>query len=146
MLDAVDLDFFLVALRYTLMEQEVLDNELPRCAKNNIGIIVGGVFNSGITATGAVKNAKYNYREPSADEINKVKQISEICSHYHIPISAVALQFPLAHPMVTSVIPGAFNSSQVKENLENISLSIPRELYVELKMKNLLRQGCSNCA
>ena len=71
-LDLVDIDFFLVALRYTLMEQETLEIELPRCAERGVGIVIGGVFNSGILATGAVPGAKYNYADATPEALDKV--------------------------------------------------------------------------
>lgn len=140
MLDAVDVDFFLVALRYTLMEQETLTSELPRCAQNNIGVIIGGVFNSGITATGATEGAKYNYREPTAEERDRVSRIAAVCSRYDVPLAAAALQFPLAHPRVASVIPGAFTPDHVSKNLGYLEHPITDALWSALKDERLIRQ------
>ena len=140
MLDAVDIDFFLVALRYTLMEQETLISELPRCAKDNIGVIIGGVFNSGITATGAIEGAKYNYREPTSTEYDKVRRIEAVCHRHGVALAAAAIQFPLAHPSVASIIPGAFKPDHVEKNIDALACPIPTALWRDLKSENLLRQ------
>src|SRR5579871_5392022 len=77
-LDMVGLDFFLVALRYTLMEQHVLDAEFPYCERMGVGVVVGGVYNSGITATGPIKGAKYNYDDATPEVMKKVEKIEAI--------------------------------------------------------------------
>lgn len=122
------------------MEQETLDIELPRCGENKVGIIVGGVFNSGITATGAVAGAKYNYREPTAEEILKVQRIDAACKRHGVSMVSAALQFPLAHPLVASIIPGAFTPDHVRMNLDNVMRPIPSALWAEIKAKKLLRE------
>jgi D-threo-aldose 1-dehydrogenase len=139
-LDAVPVDFFLVAMPYTILDQKVLDSEFPRCAQNNVGIVLGAVFSSGITATGTVKNAKYNYQESPPEIIEKVNKIEAVCAEYRVPLAALALQFPLAHPLVASVIPGAFQPEQVTKNIENFTRPIPPALWSGLKSRGLLRQ------
>jgi D-threo-aldose 1-dehydrogenase len=138
-LDLVDIDFFLVALRYTLMEQDTLDLELPRCAERGVGIVIGGVFSSGITATGAVPGAKYNYADPSPTVIDKVNRIEAVCRRHGVPLAAAALQFPLGHPSVAAVIPGAFHPTQVAANVDHFRHPIPAALWAELKEEALLR-------
>ena len=105
-LDLFDLDFFLVALRYTLMEHDTLETELPYCQRRNVGIVIGGVFSSGITATGAVPGAKYNYADATPEVMEKVRRIEAVCRRHDVPLPAAALQFPFGHPCVASVIPG----------------------------------------
>lgn len=138
-LDIVDVDFFLLALRYTLMEQETLDNELPACQARDVGIIVGGVFSSGILATGAVAGAKYNYADADEAALDKVRRIEAICSRHDVPLIAAAAQFPLHHPSVASVIPGGIAPEHVRSNLEHLSREIPTDLWAELKHEGLLR-------
>ena len=108
-LDLVDIDFFLVALRYTLMEQETLEIELPRCAERGVGIVIGGVFNSGILATGAIpgRQVQLRRRDPGGD--GQGPRIEAVCRRHDVPLAAAALQFPLGHPFVASVIPGAIS-------------------------------------
>jgi D-threo-aldose 1-dehydrogenase len=139
-LDMVGLDFFLVALRYTLMEQEVLEAEFPYCERMGVGVVVGGVYNSGITATGPIKGAKYNYDDATPEIMAKVARIEAICKKHDTPIAAAALQFPLAHPIVASVIPGAVAAEQVRQNVENFGRPIPAALWADLKAAGLLSE------
>jgi D-threo-aldose 1-dehydrogenase len=139
-LDIVDLDFFLVALPYTLAEQPVLDKEFPLLEKRGIGVVIGGVFASGILATGPVPGARYNYREPTAEEAEHVRRIEAVCKSFNVPLASAALQFTLHHPVVASVIPGAFAPHQPKQNVETMSVEIPPELWHTLKHQGLLRE------
>jgi len=138
-LDLFDPDFFLVAGRYTLMEQETLTAELPACAERGIGIIIGAVFNSGLLATGPVPGARYDYREATPDELDKCARIQAMCQQYGVPLAAAALQFPLGHPAVASVIPGPATPEQVQLNLSAVCQPIPAELWRQLKAEHLIR-------
>lgn len=139
LLDLIELDFFLVALRYTLLEQHVLDAEFPRCAANGIGFVIGGVFASGILATGAVKGAKHDYADAPAEAMDRVRRIGAVCDRHGVPLPAAALQFPLGHPAVASVIPGAITPEQVRQNVAAFRHPIPPALWAELKHEGLLR-------
>jgi D-threo-aldose 1-dehydrogenase len=138
-LDLFDIDFFLIAMRYTLLEQEVLDEEFPRCAERGVGIVVGGTYNSGILATGAVPHAMHNYEPAQHDVLQRVARMEAVCSRYKVPLAAAALQFPLGHPIVASVIPGAISRMQVAQNLAAFNHEIPSELWAELKHEGLVR-------
>ncbi len=140
-LDHLEVDCFLLALRYTLLEHDVLLDELPRCKADNIGIIIGGAFNSGILATGAVAGAKYNYAEAPAGILDKVRRIEAICERHHTPLAAAALQFPAAHPLVTSVVVGALQPEHVTSNIESFDRKVPADLWAELKDTGLLPQS-----
>ena len=96
-------------MRYTLLEHDTLDAELPRCAEKGVGLVIGGVFNSGITATGAVPGAYYNYAPATPEIMHRVSRIEAVCRRHGVPLPAAALQFPLGHPAVAAVIPGAFS-------------------------------------
>lgn len=139
MLDLMELDFFLVALPYTLMEQRVLDSEFPRCANEGVGIVIGGVFASGILATGAVAGAKHNYADATPEALAKVARMEAVCRRHGVPLPAAALQFPLGHPAVASVIPGAIAPAQVERNVAAFRHAIPAEFWAELKHEGLLR-------
>jgi D-threo-aldose 1-dehydrogenase len=139
-LDLFDIDFFLIAMRYTLLEQDVLDSEFPRCAERGVGIIIGGTYNSGILATGAIPNAMHNYAPAQAQILQKVARMQAVCKRHGVPLPAAALQFPLGHPIVASVIPGAINSKQVAQNLAAFSHPIPADLWAEMKYEKLLRE------
>lgn len=134
-----DIDFFLIAMPYTLLDQSALDDELPMCQRRGISVIVGAVFASGILATGARPGSQYGYQPADAPTMDKVKRIEAVCGRHATPLGAAALQFPLAHPQVVSVIPGANSPGQVQQNLEHMAHSIPDDLWAELKHDGLLR-------
>ncbi|MCB2054802.1 MAG: aldo/keto reductase [Geminicoccaceae bacterium] len=139
-LEAFDIDFFLLAMRYTLMEQDTLDTELPACAARDVGIVIGGVFSSGITATGAISGAKYNYEDAPPEVMAKVRRIEEVCRDHAVPLPAAALQFPFGHPSVTSVIPGGFAPAHVEANIAHLRHPIPAAFWHELARQGLVRQ------
>ena len=137
-LEHFELDFFLVAMPYTLLNQEPLEDIFPECERRGIGIIIGSPYASGILTSGSRKESKYGYAAASKEMRKKVQSIEVICEANGIPLKAAALQFPLAHPQVSSVIPGALKAAQVKENLEMLKIHIPPEFWVELKQTGLL--------
>jgi D-threo-aldose 1-dehydrogenase len=138
-LDLFDIDFFLLAMRYTLLEQDVLESIFPRCAERGVGIVVGGGYNSGILATGAVPGAMYNYEPAGPAILERVSRIERVCARHGVPLPAAALQFPLGHPIVASIIPGAIARSQVGQNLAAFRHPIPADLWAELKQEKLIR-------
>ena len=138
-LDLIDLDFFLVAMPYTLLDQDVLDSEFPRCAERGIGFVIGAVFASGILATGAVQGARYGYAPASPAILAKVARIEAVCARHHVPLASAALQFPFGHPSVASVIPGGLAPDHVMANVAAFRHPIPPALWAELKHEGLLR-------
>ncbi len=138
-LELFDPDFFLLAGRYTLMEQDTLMVELPACVERGVGIVIGAVFNSGLLATGPMPGARYDYREANPDELDKAGRIQAVCERYAVPLAAAALQFPLAHPVVASVIPGPVTPEQARMNAAGVRQRIPAELWHELKAEGLIR-------
>ncbi|MDJ0589832.1 MAG: aldo/keto reductase [Pleurocapsa sp. MO_226.B13] len=139
--EAGDFDCFLLAGRYTLLEQESLDEFLPLCEQRNIGILLGGVYNSGILATGVTEDAKYEYEKASPEIVKKVRLLESVCKHYNVPLAAVAIQFPLAHSAVSSVVIGAVTPDEVKQNIDLMSVNIPLDLWQELKDSGLLHEN-----
>ena len=137
-LDLVDLDFFLVALSYNLLDQGVLDNELPRCAEAGVGIVGGAIFASGILATGPVEGAYYKYAAAPPEILEKTRRIEAVCQRHNTPLAAAAMQFPLAHPLVAAIIPGAIRPAQVESNLQLLRHPIPAQLWRDLKDEGLL--------
>lgn len=135
---AGDFDMFLLAGRYTLLEQESLNSFLPLCEERGIGIVLGGVYNSGILATGAKKGAMYNYDPAPRTIIDKVAQIEGVCKKHKVKLPEAALQFPLTHPAVVSVIPGATSPAQVAFNIKTVSKKIPKALWKDLKAAGLM--------
>ena len=138
-LDLVDLDFFLLALRYTLLDHDTLDRELPYCERRDVGIVIGAVFSSGITATGAVAGAKYDYADATPEIMEKVRRIEAVCARHGVKLPAAALQFPFGHPSVASVIPGGFAPAHIEANLEHMRAAIPADFWAELKSEKLIR-------
>lgn len=138
-LDHFAIDYFLIAMPYTLLNQSALDEELPLCQRRGVDVIIGAVFASGILATGARPGAQYGYQPADAATWDKVSRIEAVCRRHQTPLAAAALQFPLAHPRVASVIPGANSPAQVQQNLGHMVHEIPRDLWAELKQEGLLR-------
>lgn len=138
-LELFQIDFFLVAMPYTLLHQEVLDDEFPRAVEAGAGFVIGAVFQSGILASGAVPGATYNYAPAPPDVMERVRLIEAVCGRHEVPLAAAALQFPLGHPAVASVIPGAFRPDHVTRNVASFRHPIPAALWEELKQEGLLR-------
>lgn len=135
-----DFDIFLLAGRYTLLEQEALKTVLPLCEERNIAITIGGPYNSGILASGPKPGAWYNY-EPAPDDIlDRVRRIEAICTDHKVRLVDAAFQFPLRHPCVKSVIPGSQSVAQVDSNLAAANASVPDDLWRALKSAGLMRQ------
>ena len=135
---AGDFDLFLLAGRYTLLEQEALRSLLPLCLERGIGIVIGGPFNSGILATGPTPGAFYNYDPAPSHILQRVARIEAVCRRHDVALAAAALAFPLAHPAVVSVIPGGQTPDEVRQNVERLAHPIPAALWGELKYEGLL--------
>jgi D-threo-aldose 1-dehydrogenase len=135
-----DFDTFLLAGRYTLLEQEALTRFLPECRKRGTTIIIGGPFNSGILAVGAKPGVTYNYEPAPKEILEKVAKIEKVCADHKVPLPAAALQFPLTHPSICSVIPGSRNVDELKRNLDLFRFKIPAALWSDLKTAGLMRQ------
>lgn len=135
-----DFDGFLLAGRYTLLEQDALDAFLPLCEQRNAFVLVGGGFNSGILATGAVDGAKYNYAPAPPHIMDKVAKIETVCAAHHVSLPAAALQFVVAHPCVPSFVAGVRTQQQLQQNMDWMNVKIPTEFWADLKSQNLLRE------
>lgn len=135
---SADFDCFLLAGRYTLLEQHSLDF-LDMCHSRKIGVILGGVYNSGILAVGARPGATYNYRAAEPQILKRVAAIQAVCEAYDVPLKRAALQFPLAHPGVTAMVVGAVTPAEVAENVRNVTEPIPVDLWADLKAQGLIQ-------
>jgi len=136
---AGDFDCFLLAGRYTLLEQTSLDSFLPYCAERNISVIIGGPYNTGILATGPVEGAYFDYAPAGPEVLERVRRIEAVCRDHGVPLAAAALQFPLHHPAVASVIPGNRSVAELRRTLDNMAVAIPDALWADLKTTGLLR-------
>ena len=134
----VDLDFVLVAMPYTLLDQTSLRTGMAECVKRGRSVIIGAPFASGILATGSGRNAKYGYGAASPDVQAKVRGIEAVCRAHGVSLPAAALQFPLAHPAVTSIIPGAAHAREVMQNVASLQAPIPAAFWSDLKTENLI--------
>jgi D-threo-aldose 1-dehydrogenase len=131
-------DCFLLAGRYTLLEQNGLDDLFPLANDQQFSIILGGPFNSGILATGARQGAMYNYKPAPPDILARVAQIEAVCARHDVPLAAAALQFPLGHPRVASIIPGAARPEEASANAALMARKIPAALWADLKSEGLM--------
>jgi D-threo-aldose 1-dehydrogenase len=131
-------DCFLLAGRYTLLDQTALAEFLPYCLGNGISVVAGGPYNSGILAVGPRDGATFNYRAAPAAMMDKARRIAAICERHDVPLRAAALQFVLAHPAVASVIPGARSVAEVEDNVRLVEFPIPGALWAELKDTGLI--------
>ena len=130
-------DCFLLAGRYTLLEQGALAELLPLCTEKNIAIIIGGVYNSGLLANPRM-GAKFNYEDADKDLVDRAIELETICLSHGVPLKAAAIQFPLAHPAVASVLTGARSREEIIENDTLFRQPIPSSLWDELRSKGLI--------
>jgi D-threo-aldose 1-dehydrogenase len=141
-LDYGEWDYFLLAGRYTLLEQESIKTFIPKCIKCKSKIILGGVYNSGILATGAKEGAKYNYEPAPKEVLEKVKKIERICLDFDVKLSQAALQFPLLQDSIESILIGSSNLKHYELPLANIKVEIPNEFWQELIKNKLILEEC----
>jgi D-threo-aldose 1-dehydrogenase len=134
-----DFDCFLLAGRYTLLEQDSLDPFLSLCMKRQVAVVLGGGLNSGILATGGIPGARHNYAPASAEVLDRVRGIEAVCARYRVPLAAAALQFLLGHPAVASHIPGARTVAQIEQNVGWMNHPIPQQLWSDLKDEGMVR-------
>jgi D-threo-aldose 1-dehydrogenase len=134
----IEVDFFLVALPYTLADQAALRGPMADCLRRGIKVVIGAPFASGLLANPSVPGVMYAYQPAEPAVVAKAKAIEAVCVRHGVTLAAAALQFPLLHPAVVSVIPGAVSAAQVTQNAANMALPIPGELWHDLKMQGLI--------
>lgn len=132
-----DLDYVLLAGRYTLLDQGGLDELLPRCARRGVAVLAGGVLNSGILA-GPHDQATYDYAPASAPVLARARQLQQVCAGHGVPLVAAALRFPLGHPAVVAVAVGARSAAEVTENVRLLRQEVPPALWDDLRAAGLL--------
>jgi D-threo-aldose 1-dehydrogenase len=136
-----DFDVVLLAGRYTLLEQDALDTFLPLCERRGVRIVVGGPYNSGILATGVRRAGAVNYNYSAAPQeiIARAAAIESICDAHAVPLPAAALQFPLSHPQVLTVVPGMGTREQARQAADYLRRPVPQALWAELRAAGLIR-------
>jgi D-threo-aldose 1-dehydrogenase len=123
-----DFDCFLLAGRYTLLDRSAADELLPLCVERGIAVVAGGVFNSGVLASGAT----YDYTPAPPDVVERARRLRETCARYGVPLEAAALQFPLRHPAVACVLIGCRSLEELDEDVRMFELELPESLWDEL--------------
>ena len=139
-LDFMDVDCFLLAGRFTLLEQEPLDAFLPQCIERGVSLIIGGPYNSGILATDDRRRATYDYKPAPEHLWQKAQKIRRMCESHGVDPRAAALQYPLKHPAVAAVIPGVWTVEEVATNLSLFNAEIPSALWRDLADAGLVRE------
>jgi D-threo-aldose 1-dehydrogenase len=133
-----DMDVILLAGRYTLLDQGALERLLPMCLETTTSIVVGGVFNSGVLVKPSA-DSWYDYGPVPPAVLERAQRLDAVCARYGIPLPAAALQFPLAHPAVKTIVVGYRSAAEVAENAAWARLPIPAALWDDLRQEGLLR-------
>jgi D-threo-aldose 1-dehydrogenase len=136
-----DFDCFLLAGRYTLLEQPSLAELLPLCEERGISVIVGGPYNSGVLASDLSGDTTYDYLKAPTEVVEQARRIRSVCDRHRVPLKAAALQFCLAHPAVAAIIPGPRSPSEAEENVHMAGLPIPGDLWAELRSEGLIAES-----
>lgn len=139
--DWIELDFFLVAMPYTLLDQAALHGPMARCLERGIKVVVGSPFASGLLTNPSDPRLMYGYQPVPEAVRARALAIEAACREHGVPLMAAALQFPLLHPGVVSVIPGAVAPDQVRQNAANAARPIPGELWATLKARGLIDEA-----
>jgi D-threo-aldose 1-dehydrogenase len=132
-----DFDVFLLAGRYTLLDQEALTELLPLCVDRRIAIVLGGVMNSGILADPR-PGGTFNYQPAAPELVERALRLGEVCARHEVPLKAAAIQFPLAHPAVASLVAGVRRVAHLDDYPAMMRLSIPADLWSELRTEGLI--------
>ncbi|EJL49123.1 putative oxidoreductase, aryl-alcohol dehydrogenase like protein [Rhizobium sp. CF122] len=133
-----DIDCILMAGRYTLLDRSAVAELLPLCRKKGTSLVVGGVFNSGILATGPVPGSHFDYMPATDDVLAKVASMEKIAIKHGVPLAAPALQFPLRDPLVSSVLIGTAKASSLQRNMELFEPTLPDSIFPEFDALTLV--------
>jgi D-threo-aldose 1-dehydrogenase len=136
-----DFDCFMLAGRYTLLDHTALESFMPDCERRGIAVLMAAPFNSGILATGIKPGATYFYVEAEPEIVDRTRRIEAVCGRHGVSIAAAALQFPLAHPAVASVVTGMRSADEVHANIAHCRATIPDAFWQELKHERLIASG-----
>lgn len=131
-------DCFLLAGRYSLLDHAALATFLPLCAERKLGVVIGGPYNSGILASGAVPGARFDYRSADTAILERTRRLEATCRRHDVPLAAAAIQFPSFHPAVACVLAGARSAAEVQSNVAHFERAVPRALWAEMKAEGLL--------
>jgi D-threo-aldose 1-dehydrogenase len=138
MMERFDIDFVLLAGRYTLLEQSALSEFLPQCIERGVQLAIGGPFNSGILVRDLDQPVSYEYQPAPENLVHKARQLRAVCDRHNVPLPAAALQFPFGHEAVATTVPGAASVEELEENARLMQIEIPPALWEEMKAEGLL--------
>ncbi|MCW2601776.1 MAG: aldo/keto reductase [Frankiales bacterium] len=134
-----DLDLVMLAGRFTLLEQGALEDLLPLAQDRGVGVVIAGVYNSGLLSTARPNpSSKYNYADVPAELLARALRIAEVCERHGVALPTAALAYPLLHPAVVAVVVGARDARQVEGNVERHAEPVPNELWRELASEGLV--------
>eukprot|EP01035_Chromulina_nebulosa_P068519 gene68519-93887_t len=133
----IDIDVILMAGRYSLLDRSAVEQLLPLCEKRGTSITAGGVFNSGILATGPIAGAHFDYTPASEDVLGRVRAMEEIAHDMGKPLAQFALQFPLHHPAVASVIIGTARPESLNRNMALTHEELPTSAFTPFDQHTL---------
>lgn len=133
-----DFDCFMLAGRYTLLDQSAMAHLVPQCVRRGVRLVLGGVFNSGILASGAVPGARYDYQDADSATLARVQRLEAACASHGVPLRAAALQFALACPAAAAVVVGCRTAAEVQDSVAMSALPVPPALWADLKEQGLL--------
>lgn len=134
----LDVDFVLMAMPYTLLDQASLHTDMAACVERRVSVVVGSPFASGILATGARDDARYGYRLATPEIVERTNAIEDACREFNATLATAALHFVLGHPAVVAVIPGAARPEEVAQNLASLKRTVPSDLWTALKTSGLI--------
>lgn len=137
--EAGDFDLFMLAGRYTLLDQSAQEALLPLCRERGIGVVLAAPFNSGILATGARPGATFFYAEAPAELMARTRRIETVCEAHGVSLPAAALQFPLRQEAVLSVVAGSRTADEVAANVAHVTHPVPADFWAELEHEGLIR-------
>ncbi len=136
-----DFDCFLVAGRYTLLDQSALAELLPLCVEGRVSVVLAGPYNSGILASDLSPGASYHYEAAPPEILDRARRLRAVCDGHGVPLKAAAIQFGLAHPAAVSALPGPHTPAEVEENVLMASYPIPGALWNDLKDRGMLPES-----
>ena len=134
-----DLDVIMIAGRYTLLEQTAAADLLPACAARGVTVVDAAIFNSGLLATpDPAGGGRYDYADAPPEIVGRAKELAEVCRQFGVELPAAAIQFPLRHPLVSTVVIGTANPASMAENLDRAAQHVPEELWTALAERGLI--------
>ncbi|HEY0043983.1 MAG TPA: aldo/keto reductase [Allosphingosinicella sp.] len=136
-LERADPDVFLLAGRYSLLNQPALDRLFPMCAERGVSVVVGGPYNSGLLAGGRT----FEYQEAPPQIVARRDRLAEVCARHGVDLRSAALQFCAAHPVVAAIIPGAKHGAKVRENARLMGAQVPAALWDDLRAEGLIPEA-----